>query len=81
MNIFRMHTYPTSLYSWMTNNLRSKTKELGEFVYQDGDIIHEIYFLTKGLLGFVLPRKGCCYILIEPGDTFGIVDLTQCIQD
>ena len=46
-------------------------------MYQDGDVIHNMYFLTKGIIGFVLPRKGCTYIMIEPGDSFGIIDITD----
>ena len=42
--------------------------------------MHSINFLTKGLVGFVLPRKGCTYIMIEPGDTFGVIDVTHNIQ-
>jgi len=36
--------------------------------------------LTKGRVGYALPRKGAFFILVEPGDTFGIVDLTYEIQ-
>ena len=43
-------------------------------------MIHNIYFLTQGLLGFALPRKGSYYILVEPGDTFGVVDITSTIK-
>ena len=65
----------------MTSNLQAKILEDSQYLYQEGDVISNIYFLTKGLLGFVLPRKGCCYIVIEPGDTFAVIDITQGIID
>lgn len=38
-------------------------------------MIDEIYFLTKGSAGFVLPLKvNIVYIEIEIGDTFGEID-------
>ena len=78
--MFKLHNYPASLYAWMTSNLRSRLRESGSYVYQDGDQIHNIYFLTKGFVGFALPRKGCFYAVIEPGDTFGVVDITHNID-
>ena len=75
-----MHNYPSSLYGWMSNNLRQRTFLTGSFIYQEGDLIHDIHFLTKGRVGYALPRKGAFFILVEPGDTFGIVDLTYEIQ-
>ena len=80
ISMFKLHNYPASLYAWMTNNLRSRFRESGSYVYQDGDQIHNIYFLTKGVVGYALPRKGCFYAVIEPGDTFGVVDITHNID-
>ena len=77
ISLFKLHNYPASLYAWMTNNLRSRVKEPGTYIYQDGDQVHNMYFLTKGLAGFALPRRGCVYIIIEPGDSFGLVDITH----
>ena len=65
----------------MTSNLQSSFMEHNQYLYQEGDVVSNIYFLTKGLLGFVLPRKGSCYIVIEPGDTFAVIDITQGIID
>ena len=36
----------------------------------------EIYFLSKGEAGFVLPKyDDLAYVLVEEGDAFGILDL------
>ena len=78
--MFKLHNYPASLYAWMTSNLRSRLRESGSYVYQDGDQIRNIYFMTKGVIGYALPRKGCFYVVIEPGDTFGVVDITHNID-
>lgn len=80
ISIFKKFNYPPSLYSWVSTNMRSRQEQPGVYIYQDGDIIHNIYFLTQGVVGFVLPRKGCTYIVIEPGDTFGVVDITHSIE-
>ena len=69
------------MYSWMSNNLRSSIAERGSFIYQESDLIHNVYFLIKGQAGFAIPRSGSYYILVEPGDTFGDVDVAQEILD
>jgi hypothetical protein len=50
--------------------------EKSEFVYSEGDSVHDIYFLHKGTANFVLPIvKNYPYIRIEPGDHFGVIDI------
>ena len=52
-----------------------------QYIYREGDTINNIYFLYKGLAGFVLPRHKSYYIIIEEGDTFGVVDIIYDIND
>jgi hypothetical protein len=48
----------------------------GAYIYKEKDIVHEIYFLTKGKAGFVIPEcDDLIYIFINIGDHFGISDL------
>ena len=46
-----------------------------QYIYYETDMIDEVYFLTKGSAGFVLPLK-CNIVFIEIliGDTFGEID-------
>lgn len=46
-----------------------------QYIYYETDQITEIYFLTKGNAGFVLPfKRNIVYIEIEKGDQFGEID-------
>ena len=48
----------------------------GDNVFSDGDKVTHIYFLSKGSAGFVLDQyHGCCYIKVNKGDTFGVIDI------
>ena len=47
-----------------------------QYIFKEGDDIKEIYFLTNGTAGFVLPIfNNVVYIQIEKGDKFGLIDL------
>ena len=37
--------------------------------------------MTSGFLGYALPRKGSYFILVQPGDTFGVVDISHNLKD
>ena len=52
-----------------------------QYIYQEGDLINNIYFLYKGLVGFAIPSQKSYYIIIEEGDTFGVVDIVYDNQD
>ncbi len=46
-----------------------------QYIYYETDQITEVYFLTKGNAGFVLPLKqNIVYIEIEKGNKFGEID-------
>ena len=56
--------------------LRAVRVNQGHYIYRAGESVMEIYFLSKGEAGFVVPKyEDLAYILIEEGDVFGIVDL------
>jgi CRP-like cAMP-binding protein len=47
-----------------------------QYIFSEGDSINYMYFIEKGTAGFVLPRyQNACYIVIESGDYFGVIDL------
>lgn len=46
------------------------------FIYKEGEVILEIFFLLKGQIGFVLPRYHTkIYHHVEQGEAFGEEDL------
>ena len=47
----------------------------GSYIYQESDVIHNMYFMYKGEAGFALPRFNSVYLLIEEGDMFGLIDI------
>ena len=48
----------------------------GEYIYNEGEHIENIYFLHSGQANFVLPLANFYpYIKIEEGDHFGIIDI------
>jgi len=75
ITLFREGNYPGSFYAWLGSRLRHMCTSAGQYIYQEGDLIHNIYFMHKGLAGFALPRYNSIYILVEPGDIFGVVDI------
>lgn len=49
---------------------------MDQYLYYETDKITEIYFMTKGSAGFVLPlNTNIVYIDILKGDYFGEIDL------
>ena len=56
--------------------LRPQVIEEETYIYQEEDDINNIYFLLKGRSCFVLPSyQNVEYIVIAPGDQFGIIDI------
>ena len=47
-----------------------------QFIYREGDEIESIFFISKGVAGFVLTEfDDRIYATVEKGDTFGNLDL------
>lgn len=47
-----------------------------DFIFKEGDLCTKMYFVSKGMIGFVLPEfKNTVYLVIEPGDYFGHLEL------
>ena len=44
-------------------------------IYEEGDGIHNLYFVNRGLFGFVVTAYNSVYLKIEPGDMFGVIDI------
>lgn len=48
---------------------------MDQYLYYETDMIIEIYFITTGQAGFVIPLDdNICYIDIMKGDFFGEID-------
>jgi CRP-like cAMP-binding protein len=47
-----------------------------QYIYQEGDDVHSIFFLIKGMANMVLPSyENACYVNINKGNHFGIMDI------
>ena len=75
VTLFTKHNYSSSFYAWMGSRMRHMCTNVDQYIYREGDAINNIYFLYKGLAGFALPRHKSYYIIIEEGETFGVVDI------
>ena len=52
-----------------------------EFIYKEEEEIELIYFLSRGVAGFVLPdHENMIYATLENGDKFGHLDLFEGLQ-
>ena len=61
--------------AWLGPKLKPVYSNEGNYVYQEGDEAQEIFFLSRGIAGLVLPRyKNVVYVTIESGDSFGDID-------
>lgn len=67
---------------WICPLLKQEFFLTEQYLFYQTDMINEIYFLTSGTAGFVLPlRKNVVYIEINQGDYFGEIDLVFAAQD
>ena len=58
-----------SFLGWVCPLLKQSFIPIEQYIYYETDQITEIYFLTKGNAGFVLPfKRNIVYIEIEKGD-------------
>ncbi|CDW88827.1 cation channel family protein [Stylonychia lemnae] len=61
---------------WVCPLLRPFLVSEQDYIFKEGDDIKEIYFLEKGVAGYVLPRfDNTIYIQVDKGDHFGELDL------
>jgi hypothetical protein len=64
-----------SFIAWIGPLLKPIKAQEQEYIYKEGEEIKEVYFMVKGVAGYVLPRfDNTVYIRIEDGDHFGHVD-------
>ena len=63
---------------WICPLLKQSYQPIDQYIYYDTDIVEEIFFLTVGNAGFVLPLKeNIVYIELEVGDMFGQLDFVM----
>lgn len=61
--------------AWVCPLLQSTFIPMDQYIYYESDQIVEIYFLSQGWCGFVLPfKQNMVYVDIQPGDFFGEAD-------
>lgn len=62
--------------AWICPLLEHTYIPIDQYIYYEADLVEEIFFLTDGNCGFVIPLKdNIVYIEIEEGDTFGQLDI------
>ena len=67
--------------SWVCPQFRHLFVPIDQIIFYEGDLLEEIFFLTKGCAGFILPYvHNLCYIEIEVGDAFGHLDILLSAQ-
>lgn len=61
---------------WLSKLLLPSLKGGGEYIYNEGDEIHGIWFFINGGVEYVLPRyANIGYIKLERGEMFGVSDI------
>jgi len=61
--------------AWICPLLQQVFIPMDQYLYYETDMIIEIYFITTGQAGFVIPLDdNICYIDIMKGDFFGEID-------
>ena len=74
-NIQFLKDQSDSFIGWVCPLLKQCYIPIEQYIYYETDNISEIYFLSIGRAGFVLPfKQNVLYIQIEKGDTFGDID-------
>ena len=78
--IFLFKGKPSSFIAWICPLLKPLPHPDRQYIYFEGDEVSNIYFLTRGKAGFVLPKyKNTSYIDIIQGSYFGIIDIVGSI--
>jgi CRP-like cAMP-binding protein len=90
MHLYR-ESYETIIYlknqsdsflAWICPLLKQLFIPLEQYIYYETDRVTEIYFLSTGTAGFVLPfKENIVYIEINNADTFGEIDLVMTSGD
>lgn len=71
---FATRDYPFTFYGWLGAHLSHESASAGAVIYREGEAIHEIFLVHKGLVGYYLPRYRSYYTVVEPGCCFGHLD-------
>lgn len=71
---FSSTNYPVSFYGWLGAHLSHESASADVVIYREGDAIHEIFIVHKGLVGYYLQRYRSFYTVVEPGCIFGHLD-------
>jgi CRP-like cAMP-binding protein len=80
-NIRFLQSTSKSFISWICPLLKPYSLCQEEYIFQEGDEVHNIYFLIKGSASFVLPKyDNCRYINLQVGDLFGQIDIIGSCQ-
>lgn len=70
------HHQDDAFLSWVCPQFRHLFVPMDQIIFYEGDLIEDIFFLTKGSAGFILPFvHNLCYIEIEEGNVFGHLDI------
>ena len=76
MNIPFFKNRTSEFVSFIGPYLRPMRNKENEFIFNEGDPCTKMYFVSKGMVGFVLPEfKNTVYLVIEPGDFFGHLEI------
>ena len=75
ISLFRSGSYPGSFFSWLSARLKHMLICEEQNIFEEGDGIHNLYFVNRGLFGFVVTAYNSVYLKIEPGDIFGVIDI------
>ena len=74
-NINFLNIQAESFLGWICPLMRQNFIPIEQYIYYETDEVQEIFFLSWGLAGFVLPfKKNIVYIEIMQGDFFGDLD-------
>jgi len=70
----------SAFIAWICPLLKPNEYPKDQYVFFEGDDVTNIFFLSGGKAGFVLPKyKNTTYIEVDEGDTFGIIDIVASV--
>lgn len=80
INAFKKRS--SAFIAWICPLLKPSEYPKEDYIFFEGDDVTNIFFLSSGKAGFVLPKyRNTTYIDIEEGDHFGIIDIIASILD
>lgn len=80
INIFKKRS--SAFIAWICPLLKPSEYPVEDYIFFEGDDVTNIYFLSSGKAGFVLPKyRNTTYIGVDEGDHFGIIDIIASILD